>query len=150
MQMLLVKSSIQNVERNSNWVPALPKRSHHLDAVPCATLITHVLKHKIKNKNFPVVVGFIFLFFDFTVNLGFYELGFYELSPFMNFFQIPLRNPISLRGKNIGFYEPRFLWTSAFMNFFLSPLECLFMLLTSVFMNFTRKLPIQENCNIFS
>ena len=67
-----------------------------------------------------------------TVNLGFYELGFYELSPFMNFFQIPLRNPISLRGKNIGFYEPRFLWTSAFMNFFLGPLECLFMLLTSV------------------
>ena len=116
MQMLLVNSSIQNVERNSNWVPALPKRSHHLDAVPCATLITHVLKHKIKNEDFPVVVGFIFLFFDFTVNLGFNELGFYELSPFMNFFQILLRNPISLRGKtsvfmNLGFYELRRLFS---------------------------------------
>jgi len=40
-------------KRNSNWVPALPNSSHHLDAVPCATPITHVLKHKKKIRTFP-------------------------------------------------------------------------------------------------
>lgn len=31
-----------------------------------------------------------------TVEVGFYEPGFYEPSPFMNFFAGPLRIPISL------------------------------------------------------
>ena len=38
--------------------------------------------------------------------------------------------------KNIGFYEPRFLRTSGFTNTFSGPLECLFIIITSVFMNF--------------
>ena len=42
--------------------------------------------------------------FSNTVNLGFYEL-----SHFMNKFEIPLRFPISPYRQNIGFYEPRFL-----------------------------------------
>jgi len=40
-------------KRSNTWVPALPNSSHHLDAVPCATAITHVLKHKKKIRTFP-------------------------------------------------------------------------------------------------
>ena len=38
--------------------------------------------------------------------------------------------------KNVGFYETRFLRTSGFTNTFSGPLECLFIIITSVFVNF--------------
>jgi len=41
-------------KRSGNWqVPALPNSSHHLDAVPCATNISHIPKPKKKIKTFP-------------------------------------------------------------------------------------------------
>ena len=46
---------------------------------------------------------------SYTVEVGFYESGFYEPSPLMNFFSIPLRFPISFNIQNVGFYELRFL-----------------------------------------
>ena len=46
------------------------------------------------------------------------EVGFYESSPLMKFFSIPLRFPISPYIKNAGFCELLFLWTSALIYFF--------------------------------
>ncbi|XP_077971154.1 SWI/SNF-related matrix-associated actin-dependent regulator of chromatin subfamily B member 1-A-like isoform X2 [Styela clava] len=40
-------------KRNSSWVPTLPNSSHHLDAVPCATPISHVPKSQKKIRTFP-------------------------------------------------------------------------------------------------
>uniref|UniRef100_H2Z2A5 SWI/SNF Subunit INI1 DNA binding domain-containing protein n=1 Tax=Ciona savignyi TaxID=51511 RepID=H2Z2A5_CIOSA len=40
-------------KRSSQWVPTLPNSSHHLDAVPCATSISHIPKSKKKIRTFP-------------------------------------------------------------------------------------------------
>uniref|UniRef100_F6PHE6 SWI/SNF Subunit INI1 DNA binding domain-containing protein n=1 Tax=Ciona intestinalis TaxID=7719 RepID=F6PHE6_CIOIN len=40
-------------KRSSQWVPTLPNSSHHLDAVPCATSITHIPQSKKKIRTFP-------------------------------------------------------------------------------------------------
>nr|CAB3266382.1 SWI/SNF-related matrix-associated actin-dependent regulator of chromatin subfamily B member 1-A [Phallusia mammillata] len=40
-------------KRSNQWVPALPNSSHHLDAVPCATSITHIPNDKKKIRTFP-------------------------------------------------------------------------------------------------
>jgi len=42
-----------NKKRNSNWVPAMPNSSHHIDAVPCSTPIFKVPRGKRKIKTFP-------------------------------------------------------------------------------------------------
>lgn len=40
-------------KRNSSWVPSIPNSSHHLDAVPCATPISHVPKSQKRIRTFP-------------------------------------------------------------------------------------------------
>ncbi|CAK8676944.1 SWI/SNF-related matrix-associated actin-dependent regulator of chromatin subfamily B member 1-A-like isoform X2 [Clavelina lepadiformis] len=40
-------------KRSNQWVPTLPSSSYHLDAVPCATPITHIPKSKKKIRTFP-------------------------------------------------------------------------------------------------
>jgi len=40
-------------KRSNQWVPTIPNTSHHLDAVPCATGISHIPKSKKKIRTFP-------------------------------------------------------------------------------------------------
>lgn len=48
----VVKDSKRD-KRSSNWIPTMPNSSHHLDAVPCATAISHIAKSKKKIRTFP-------------------------------------------------------------------------------------------------
>lgn len=47
------RDSSKHKSRSSNWIPAIPNSSHHLDAVPCATSISHIPKSKKKIRTFP-------------------------------------------------------------------------------------------------
>ena len=91
---IIFKSEIKTLRRDSN------SRIHFYQSL---VLVVHLARWMRKKEyTYRLVV------FDDDVE-NTVEVGFYEPSPLMNFFSIPLRFPISPNIKNVGFYEHRVL-----------------------------------------